>query len=217
MDTLNIPKEHFESFEFYIKLPNELKEKLISEIQQTEIGLTPDTLISRLSKVIPLSKGRIKEIISIIFSLLRTRDNLKSDNEHFSLLLKNAFMEFCNEKKISLDVLIDEIMKLVSVLGNKLSITIEIIDLVTSNQRIYTDASINNDIRPVFAKKTNNFEGAVIIHNLKIEYRENDETKEMYFTLDTDDLQKLKNVIEIAENQLKVVKSATNINFIDIK
>lgn len=56
METLKIPKEHQEKFEFYAGLPAELKSKLFAELKTLKVGLSPSSLVDKLIDKLPLAK-----------------------------------------------------------------------------------------------------------------------------------------------------------------
>lgn len=89
--------------------------------------------------------------------------------------------------------------------------------VMTRYERLFTDARILTDFRPVF--KTNVTElptAGVIIHNLQIDYRKNGEQKQFYVALDDQDLNTLAEVLKRAVNKsrsLASLISQTGISF----
>lgn len=73
-------------------------------------------------------------------------------------------------------------------------------DVLTSHQRVMYTSRIFSDVRSIFGDDISKGPAAaVIIHKLKMEYRENGERKEMYFALDSKDLKTLADVVKRAE------------------
>jgi len=74
-------------------------------------------------------------------------------------------------------------------------------DLFTENQANFRSARIISDIRPVYDEEEGRLplpENAFINHNLKIAYSEEAENKQAYYSLDSNDLIKLKIQIDKA-------------------
>lgn len=86
-------------------------------------------------------------------------------------------------------------------------------DLQTDDERTFCRARILTDLRPVFgANIEEGPKGIVIVHLLKLGFHQtSSEAKhhdEFYISLDADDLQTLKKVIERAEAKARILRSA---------
>jgi hypothetical protein len=215
METLKIPKEHQEKFEFYAGLPVELKSKLFAELKNLEVGLSPNALVDKLIDKLPLAKNRLHDIIMILNSLFSAKQHLEVDDKQFFDILKQS-IEKMENLAFPVEKIATDLAELVAINGENLAKTSRIVDLLTDNQKIFLDANINNDIRPVFEDDTNDLTSAIVIHNLKIVYRERDINKEIFISLDSNDLVMLKEKIEIAERQLKKLKKKLNLNLIEV-
>lgn len=152
----------------------------------------------------------------VLNSLFSAKKSLEVDDKQFFEILKHSIEKMENlafpSEKIAADL-----VELVSINGENLVKTSKIVELITDNQKLFLDASINNDIRPVFEDDSNDLTSAIVIHNLKIVYRESDVTKEIFISLDSNDLKTLKEKIEIAEKQLKKLKKKLNLDLIEVK
>ncbi|APV48538.1 hypothetical protein BWI17_01845 [Betaproteobacteria bacterium GR16-43] len=73
-------------------------------------------------------------------------------------------------------------------------------DVLTAHQRVMYTCRIFSDIRSIFGDDlAKGPAAAVIVHKLKIEFRESGERKELYFALDTKDLKTLAETVKRAE------------------
>jgi len=81
--------------------------------------------------------------------------------------------------------------------------------LMPQHQHLFLNSALYSDIRPVFKPEHPDIRpsAAVIVHSLKIIYRESGETKEIYLGLEDDDLQQLKNTIERAIKKHECLKT----------
>ncbi|MCX6381767.1 MAG: hypothetical protein NT023_20210, partial [Armatimonadetes bacterium] len=99
---------------------------------------------------------------------------------------------------------------------------IDIIAKATSvlldHERVYSNARVLTDIRPVFSSDVAIMPTAVlIVHMLKIGYHENGEHKEFYVALDTEDVRKLQETLERAttkDKSLKDLLGQTNLSYL---
>jgi hypothetical protein len=83
-------------------------------------------------------------------------------------------------------------------------------DLKTDDERTFCHARILTDIRPVFGQIIEEGPKAmVVVHLLKLGYHQgNDKHQQFYVSLDAEDLETLKKVIDRAEAKAKALKSA---------
>ncbi|SRR5258708_1710439 len=83
--------------------------------------------------------------------------------------------------------------------------------LQRDGERLYCDAKIISDIRPVFgAKPTARPRGAVVTHMLKLGYHEGSDHKEFHVILDYIDLEVLSDVIGRAQAKDKTLRDLLN-------
>lgn len=86
----------------------------------------------------------------------------------------------------------------------------KVIDLRTDDERVFCHARILTDLRPVFGSRIEDGpKGMVVVHLLKIGYHAgSEEHHEFFVSLDMNDLQTLRNLINRAEAKAKSLKSA---------
>jgi hypothetical protein len=87
--------------------------------------------------------------------------------------------------------------------SSSLAITARAVDVLTEHERIFTSARIITDIRSVFSDPSEKPSAAFIVHMLNIHYRQGREKKEFFVALDSDDIAKLKEVLDRAEKKAK--------------
>ena len=96
-----------------------------------------------------------------------------------------------------------------SLFDKTVAITAKAVDVITEHKHTYCTARILSDIRPIFSRKAESAEAAVIVHNLQIGYHDggSGEHKEFYVTLDTDDIIALKDGLKRADKKTLVLES----------
>ena len=100
-----------------------------------------------------------------------------------------------------------------------LKTTFKAFNVIFDNERIFEETRIITDIRLVFNDDISNSERmALISHQLKVHFRENDSERDMYFSLNTSDLLEIRACIDRAlEKEHEIIKDYTgNLTFITI-
>ncbi len=77
--------------------------------------------------------------------------------------------------------------------------------LIWQYDKTFLASSIATDIRPVFDFIDERAKHAMILHQLRISYRDGDNDKEIFLTLDNTDLSKLRRVIDRAEAKYELL------------
>jgi hypothetical protein len=95
-----------------------------------------------------------------------------------------------------------DFLEATSVLG----ITAKAAKVLLEHEHVFLEPRILTDIRTVFKDIEEQPVGAVIVHNLRITYRQNDDRKEFFVALDDSDLASLSQEIARAEAKAKVLK-----------
>lgn len=91
--------------------------------------------------------------------------------------------------------------------GGALSVASKARLLSLRYERIFHDAQIVTDIRPVFKPEVaDGLSGAVIVHTLRITYHTDNELQDAYITVDDEDLRFIRQIIERAIAKTTVLK-----------
>jgi hypothetical protein len=188
MARFNISEEYKDGFVFYIDLSDELKSKLVDAIKNSPIGMRPSSLTAHLLPQLNIEKWKLEEIIYMVFLILRSKEQSDLTDE----LFLNDVMDLLKEQKInSSSKTKDDLKKLLS-LKSPIDYSRKINGLFFDRQNVLVNSRIITDVRPVFnLDQVDDFKSTLVIHNLKIEYHENDEHKYAYFAIDKEELQKL--------------------------
>lgn len=216
MGALRIPKEHQRIIQDYINLSHEQKEQIISVVKNSEVGLMPSGLASKLKEDLQIPELDTDGITQVLLNLQGAQRKLSLEGEDFHQVLKDTYSKLDNPG-FSINQFLDNLEFLLSASGENATATSHVLRIMNENQNVFISSSFNNDIRPIFLNQTSTITGVVIIHNLKITYSTSEEEKEMYFSLDDLDLQSLRASLDLAEKQSQALKSVVDKPFIDIK
>jgi hypothetical protein len=113
-------------------------------------------------------------------------------------------LKFAEGKLEDFKSYLQEIVKMRDSIG----VTSKALGVMMEHERIFLTSRVVSDFRPIFRDSTTEPAAGVIIHNLKIVYRENySEERTFYVALDNADLKSLKRTIERAMDKAKSIKS----------
>lgn len=218
MAKYKIPEQFISGFKELSSLKKDLTYKISDILKKLDIGDGPETLVKKLSDIKRLSKSDLSLISFTIFSLISLVQ--KENIDHLVDDLTQAYS--LQNKEAQNDEIINLKNNLITILNSidKINLTLKARKLQSEYDKIFTDCRVISDIRLIFSDKLDESpKQAVIIHNLKVEYEQDEEIKESFFALDLDDLKKLKEQIERAIEKENIIKNKINrgINFIEIK
>ncbi|UOB19374.1 hypothetical protein [Abyssalbus ytuae] len=176
--------------------PEKFEILLNSKFEQADISSLSTTIYS-FGSILLYSEYGIEEISDKLTDSLT--EDIEDEIDH-------------SDTKSKLEILLANSTNLIS--------TFKAIDLISDNDLNYRNSRIFSDIRLLFGEDIEeNLEGrkAVIIHKLKIESSRNAEPESFYFSLDSNDLVKLKETINRAINKdIQIKSDYSNIEFIEV-
>jgi len=182
----------------------------LADIQSAATEKPSETLAgSDLPKISGLSSTDEREILDTLLDLYRVRAVADVSIEQF-LLDVCEFLQSPDSEKFHLpeaDVgpFTERLKKFLSV--EPLNRAAKATTLRYEHERTLCAVRILTDVRPVFEDaKINRPDTAVIFHMLKLAYHESNEVREMFISLDENDLEELKEAIRRAELKYKSLK-----------
>ncbi|QXP56216.1 hypothetical protein H0I25_00030 [Cellulophaga sp. HaHa_2_95] len=213
--SLRIPDSFIRGFEILLKLSMDEVKEIGSIISQIPYGLGQDGFSAFFKS--KYNKTEDFQLSSTIYSFGNLLFYSKKSKEEIAKNLSDSF--FVNndlEKDNDLEA------KIFIILNNSQNLkqTFKAADLISDNDVIFSDGKVFSDIRLLFEDNVELYSErrkAVIIHRLKLESSKNGSNENFYFSLDSNDLVKLKEIISRAilkDSQIK--NDYLNIEFIDI-
>ncbi len=209
MPSLHIPEEALPDFKKIAEVDQEVFDSLLAAIKETGPTLTRDQFEKKIAGKIKFQgKADLAAILRATLVLYRFREFNELSAQGMAEAVVDSRListseDFSAEKRESLR----KRLSLLLDFDQSLGVTSKAFDVMTENERVFCDARILSDLRPVFAAGKEEALGAVIIHNLRIGFHRAGKHQELYFALDTDDIQKLKEVIERAGKKTAVLES----------
>ena len=222
MANLRIPKEDEKSLKKLVALDDNSVEELVSALSEVSPVLFSAELSSRVASTLDaIPRSDVDDIVGFLppLSILRERRGIstaeiaedvaqamdRSDDEELRLSGKDR--ERFKERLI-------ELLDVESV-----NIGAKALELMFQNERSYLGARVVTEVRPIFGTDPEDPPtGALIIHMLKITYREQDEDKDIFIALDTVDVGALRTVLDRADlkaGSLRSYLEETRVTYVD--
>lgn len=216
-----IPHDFITGFVDLVSLSLEEVKEIATFISAIPTGTGPEKFESLLNS--NFSSLNLAEISPMIFSFGNILLNVEDDDtiESISEMLAKDLL---NNSEITKEEIEEKHLedKLIILFqsANNIKCTYKAFDLISENDNIYKKGRIFSDIRLLFddnIQVNSEDRKAVIIHRLKLESSKNDEDRNYYFSLDSLDLFRMKELIERAIVKEEKIKSDyPNIKFIEI-
>ncbi len=215
MARLFIPEEDIERIQKLINLGDKLTTDLVNALTESPPGIWGDKLAGYITENTEIEQNDAKDISRLIYSL--------SINKRFNQTTIDEFIDGLVIGVKKADEKIDLSEKLIKVIQQILSIesvifTAKAAELELEREKAVSDFRIITDLRPIFDDDNPDIiKSFLIVHNLKIKYRDYSDTYESYFSVDEVVLQKLKDHIIRALNKSKRIKKGIgDINIINL-
>ena len=208
MAVLSIPEEHRAGLAMIASLSEAEAVGLISALAAAPAIRPPHKLVSRIETQAKIPRTDLKQIIDTLLALYAVRSNNEIPSATFTQDVCDA-MRIKDENSLALDDPTCEILqRRLSVLMSLDSLwtTSKAAELQFEHERVFDRSRILTDIRAVFGDTTDDVRGAVISHELCINYIEGSELKEIYFSLDEGDLVELRKNIERALGKMRTLE-----------
>lgn len=222
MTPFKIPESAFVAIQSLIRLSETDFESFLTALSRAEPSLDQDLFWSHVAKHAgKIDASVIKAIVHEVFVLDDARSQQDMGIKEFAEAIAEAAHEV-KSKKFPFKpkegkVLASRLVKILE--GRKgLETTMKAMDVVLSHHRIFIDAQILTDVRPVFNKKGDSVDAAVIVHNLRIHYSKDSDHKDFFVALDASDIQSLREALDRADRKagcLQRLLKGTGVSYLD--
>jgi len=203
-----IPKDDIEAVRTLARMPNATVGALIAALKTVPLTADTDEIAKRIAdQVSPLTPKQLEAVLDALYGFYFIRELSGVPRPTF---LRDFIDGLCDAPELKIDK--TEIPKLTAKFEKLLNIdTFNALSkakrLQRDGERLYCDAKIVSDIRPVFGSKpTSRPAGAVITHSLKLGYHEGGEHKEFHVVLDRIDLDRFSDIVERAQAKDRVLR-----------
>jgi len=224
MPSLTIPESAYAAIQHLIRFKGPDWEIFLDALSRAEPSLDQDKFWSHVAAhARGIEQGVIESIVHEIFQMDDARTGMQMGINEFAEAIAEAAASTESEK-FALEEGDKQILKdrLVSIFDGRkgLNITMKAMGVMLNQEHVFLHAQIVTDIRPVFNKKGDSVDAAVIVHNLRIHYIEDSDHKDFYVALDTRDIQLMRETLDRADAKAKclegIVKSS-QISYLNVE
>lgn len=206
MVKLAIPTGDKEYLVYLFQLKQESRDAFLEAIQKASNISQLSDFTEIFHDITRVHHQKAEEIIRVLFTIYDSFDTSDAEIEPFVSALVDAFKESARRSKVLKNAVEEDFksfkeffIKILS-LHDIVGVRAKVFRLMPQHQHLFVRSELYSDIRSVFRHDNPSIRpsAAIIVHSLKIVYREGAETKDIYLGLDDDDLQQLKATIERA-------------------
>lgn len=221
MPAINIPEKVFPGLHEISLLTKDQLASFASFLENLKISINYNDVFDDLEEFIS-QKLSVKNSESVVQAIISFGDLIKPieiNPDDLALNLASSFKELSpNGITDAESEVLKSNLKFLFEASNKLRIFFRAIDSAFENDNIFILGNINPDVRFVFnvePKDENQY--AFILHKLHIKYKQSSVNKDIFLTLDSEDLQSLKDSIEAALKHQAIIKenNLKNLTFIN--
>lgn len=208
MVSIQIPTPFLPGFQSLVNITAEQAHEIAMFLQEIQVGTGNNNFEKQFNERFPkLAESRVASTIFSIGGFRETELNEKSVKE-IAVLLSEAFeRQSRSALEANLKEHLQQNLEIILNSAAKLALTYKVFGLLSENNRVFRQSRIVTDLRFIFNSELENKERkAVLIHNLRFNVTENEERKDYYFSLDSNDLQKLKEQINRAIEKEQLIK-----------
>ncbi|MEH2242454.1 hypothetical protein [Nostoc sp.] len=210
-----IPDQYKSGIEFILNTDDDTIDVIISALR--DFPPTAENVIYKISeRIVQTQKVDAPTAVKFVDTLVSLRQLNKEEklsNEAIVTLItesveKDTEFVVTTEPRERFRKRLSSLLQALESIAFSLDISDKASNLLIEHERIFSDSRIFTDIRPVFDSETERkVEAAILIHTLKIEYRDIEGTKEFYIALDSNDLDNLYEQITIAIDNRDALES----------
>ncbi|XHR95224.1 hypothetical protein ACFJIV_00470 [Mucilaginibacter sp. UC70_90] len=216
--TYSIPQNYIAGFEKIISLSNEDLAIIGDLLRNLRVAENFENIFNKGKQAsLSISGGDLQIIWRSLVSIAHIFIESNRDIEDFTEKFADSYLESKNDATEEDRVTLKRKLSFLLESYDKLLITVKSQELLLENQRNFRDCRVVTDIRTLFNEDLKSeSKYALIVHELKIEYNEDDSSKKFFVALDLSDLKKMKIAIDRAIEKDKLVRDyQRHLNFID--
>jgi len=207
MAILKIPDSEYVVLSKIVQVDPPVFATLLTSIQEAgDSFIQADFAEKLLVKVPSLKPADLESIINTVTRLYAVTQRMKKSGEDLGNDLQET-IESQKPKSFPIEkapLLKERIQKLFE-LGKIIGLRSKALEVMSSQDRVFCTVRLLSDIRPVFQESPDTISSAMVIHNLRIGYHKNGEHQEFSVAMNTEEVRKIKEVLERAEKKTKTL------------
>jgi len=210
MSPISIPESSYSAIQNLTHLTTADFGDFLEALSSSRPTLKADTFRREMAKNLPnIDRSIIESIVDELFALDHLRDELDATGEQLSKLISEAAIEaqsqefpFTEADRENLEARLAKIFAMRRAVG----LSTKAQDLLNDQHRVFYTAKILTDVRPVFNASGDSIDAAIVIHNLRIHYGQCNDHKDFYVSMDTSDIQSLREALDRADEKARCLQ-----------
>jgi hypothetical protein len=208
---LRIPKHHYGALAKLLHLDEGAFQMLIKVFQEKPPTISRENYTTYVVQNVDVDANDVADMLDVLISLYSVRNeiNLSSDDFVDTVVQAIGDTQYDALKPSDGDwsTIKDRIRELLS-FDHSLGIIAKSSYLLTQHERVFQEARVFTDVRPIFSEDAQVSPiGGLIVHQLRIAYFEDNELKEFFVALDMDDIDKLRTQLNRADAKARSISS----------
>lgn len=207
----SIPKESTRGFELLNDIDIRITNQVFKILESSGINKSRKDYEESVSKLKGISGVDSKSLLDLIFELIRLFSIENYSEKIFVEKIVKAITLGIEEDRLNIEPdwdKLDLILNRTTTFSNTFGLYAKARSNIYKYEKVFCHSEITTDIRPIFTEDSEQKPIASIAHHLKICYHKNSNVEEndIYFALDSEDLEELKDIIDSAkktENQIR--------------
>jgi len=217
-----IPESSYAAIRQLVDLKADDFEALVAGLSSGKPSKYSKPLARHISKKIPtVAEPVIHSIVEEIMTLEFLKQDFEMAAEPFASALAIAAREIVSENfrysEQDAETLKSRLTKIFKA-DRVLELNAKASAVIADHDKLFINAKILTDARPVFDDSGSKIEAVAIVHTLRIHFEHNQKHEDIYVSLDHEDMAKLKAAIDRANRKasaLRKVMQATNVPDLD--
>ena len=222
MNPLPIPEYQYPALAKLRALPEATLEELKAALSSAPLKFYEADLAAYLEPKTSLAKDDLRDVVRVLAALSVVRMLSEMPIDTFAESIAES-MSLTGRSDLRLDS--DSAKRFKAALRSLLefraiAVPAKTKSLLRSFDNVICRARTLTDLRPVFADEATQMDAAVVVHSLNISYHHGAQLRDFFVALDSDDLDRLIEVLQRAKAKagtLKAVVSPASIPIIDIE
>lgn len=220
---LKIPESHRNALRKLFALDKEARAGLVRALQKAAPALSPSNLAESISAEVKLDKQITKELVAVFAAMYWAKDARRVPLDEFVEYACDAIRDLKDETIRPPDgdwTYVKGYLKTILSFEESLGVSAKAMDVMAEHANTYCKARVLTDIRPVFKSDVSaGPAAAVIVQTLKLRYHRGDEMSEFFLAMDSEDMAKLRSVLDRAEAKaaaLRGILAGSGTPYIDV-
>lgn len=211
MSSLVIPEEYEVGFAKLIALDPPEMERLLEELSKGPMVLRPTALATKLAERLigSIDGDDLEEIIQALVSLYYIGEGFERKDEFAEEIveaIEDSDSEILSLPEPDRERFKQQLIKFLDI--DSLRIAAKALFLLHEYERVFCDARVMTDIRPIFGSRPDEPpKAALIVHTLKLNYHDATGLKEFYISMDSDEMDELMFALDRADLKAKSLRT----------